>query len=175
MRSRRTYLGVVAIVAIAISFLVWRKNANDREIAIAAANDKAITSKALSSIENGESLSILLLGNYNPPLKPGEWRKLQLTDGLKKEMKDCLELSPNIQLEDPEKRYFLSTGFRIIAKVSGSKEETFTMVICSTNPDAIMGSPLTFGDKDQYNSRLLTPCMEKLLLRVWPEGTVIDE
>lgn len=175
MRARRTYLGAVAIVAIAISFMVWRKIANDREIAIAAANDKAIASIALSSIENGESLSILLLGNYNPPLKPGEWSKLQLTDGLKQEMKDCLRLSPNIQLEDPEKRYFLSTGFRIVAKVSGGKEEDFTMVICSTTPNAIKGSPITFGKKDQFNSRLLTPDMEKLLLRVWPEGTVIGE
>jgi len=149
--------------------------ANDREIAIAIANDKAITSNALSNLENGESLSILLLGNYNPPLKPGEWRKLQLTDGLKQEMKDCLRLSPNIYLEDPKERYFLSTGFRICAKVSGSKEETFTMVICSTNPDAIVGSPITFGNKDQYQSRLLTPCMEKLLLRVWPEGAAIGD
>ena len=175
MRSRRTYLGAVAIVAIAISFLVWRKIAYDREIAIAAANDKAITSSALTSIESGESLSILLLGNYNPPLKPGEWRKLQLTDGLKQEMKDCLRLSPNIYLEDPKKRYALDTGFCIYAKVTGGKEETFTMVIFSTTPNAIKGSPITFGKKDQYSSRLVTSGMEKLLLRVWPEGAAIGE
>lgn len=173
MRGRRTYLGVIAIVGIAISFLVWKKMANDREIAIA--NDKAITSNALSHLENGESLSILLLGNYDAPLKPGEWRKVPLTDGLKSEMKDCLKLSPNIYLEDPKERYFLSTGFCIYAKVTGGKEETFTMVIFSTTPDAIVGSPITFGKKDQYKSRLLTPCMEKLLLRVWPEGAVIDD
>ncbi len=174
MRTRLKYIGIIAIVTIAISFIAWKINVAARDKADAA-RDKAITSKALSSIENGESLSILLLGNYDSPLKPGEWRKVQLTDGLKNELKDCVRLSRNIYLQNPEQNYALDTSFRICAKVPGSKEETFTMVIFSTNPDAIVGSPLTFGNKDQYRSRLLTPCMEKLLLRVWPEGTPTND
>lgn len=153
---------LVSVVVVPLSFLAWARLITTR--------DKSITQEVFSHIESGERLSVYLEGPHDPPFKPGEWRMIQLTDDYVKDIKDCMKLPWNISSINKDQMYKPASAFVIHAKVTRRDETTLTMSIYSLSPDSLTGGPIIFGNKELYGSRLLTPCLEKLLLKLWIEG-----